>query len=159
MSNRNLRSCGRTVVVGFWLNVLVSQPAVADEPPPKAVSTAATPSPPPTPSAAVRQRIDAFNRHDLNAYLKVHHPTVKIYRYPNHLLGTGHAHLRRIFGPSMQNKDGRLETAGQFVVDDMVVSNEFLTLAGRREHYVAIYRVVDGKVATIRLIEHRRERR
>ena len=105
--------------------------------------------------SAVRRRIDAFNRHDLAAYLAAHHEDVRIYRYPDRLLGEGRSHLRRIFGPTLNSKVGRVEIRGQFVVNDTVVSNEHLYLKGRSERLIAIYRIVQGKIQSVRLIAHR----
>lgn len=146
MSNRDLRLHGCAVVAGLCLTTIGGGLVAADEPP-------SAPPPASTASAIVARRIDAFNRHDLDAYLEVHHPKVEIFRYPDRVLGTSRAHLRKIFGPAMRNEHGRIETAGQFVLGDTVISNEFLTLAGTREHYVAIYRIVDGQIVAIRLIE------
>ncbi|MEO1336321.1 MAG: nuclear transport factor 2 family protein [Myxococcota bacterium] len=104
---------------------------------------------------AVNRRIRAFNRHDLKAYLDAHHPNVRIYVYPDRLLGQGRSHLRRIFEPNFQKKDGRIDVIGQFVVDNFVVSDENLVLGDTSERLVSIYEVVQGRVASLRLIEAR----
>src|SRR5215210_6192516 len=52
------------------------------------------------PSAAervVQQQFDAYNRHDLDAFVAAHAPDVKVYRYPDSLMFEGHAALRERF--------------------------------------------------------------
>ncbi len=103
--------------------------------------------------AIVQRRIEAFNEHDIEGYLSTHHPHVRIYRYPDTLLGEGRAHLRRVFGADFRNEVGRIEVGAQSVVDGTVVSEEYLTLYGPPEHLIAVYTVVQGQIVSIRLIE------
>ena len=105
--------------------------------------------------AVVEGRIRAFNRHDLAAYLGVHHEDVDLFRYPDRRLGVGRDHLEKIFGPTMEAKDGRIEIQGQFVVGNVVISHEVLTMGARAERYVALYTVEGDQIRTIRLIEDR----
>jgi SnoaL-like domain len=53
------------------------------------------------PSAAehvVQQQYDAYNRHDLEAFVAAHAPDVRVYRYPDSLVLDGRAALRERFG-------------------------------------------------------------
>jgi len=53
------------------------------------------------PSAAervVRLQYDAYNRHDLEAFVAAHAPDVRFYRYPDSLMLEGRAALRERFG-------------------------------------------------------------
>ena len=52
------------------------------------------------PSAAeriVQLQADAYNRHDLDAFVALHAPDVRFYRYPDSLVFEGHAALRERF--------------------------------------------------------------
>ena len=52
------------------------------------------------PSAAeriVQMQADAYNRHDLDAFVALHAPDVRFYRYPDSLVFEGHAALRERF--------------------------------------------------------------
>jgi len=40
---------------------------------------------------------DAYNRHDLDAFVALHAPDVRFYRYPDSLVFEGHAALRERF--------------------------------------------------------------
>ena len=52
------------------------------------------------PSAAervVQLQADAYNRHDVDAFVALHAPDVRFYRYPDSLVFEGHAALRERF--------------------------------------------------------------
>ncbi|MEO1228463.1 MAG: nuclear transport factor 2 family protein [Myxococcota bacterium] len=110
-------------------------------------------SDPSGPLLTVQRRIEAFNRHDLEAYLATHHPEVDIIRYPDTLLGRGRAHLRRIFGPNLEAGEGTIETVDQTVIGSTVISEERLRLGGRTEHLVVLYSVAADQIRTMRLVE------
>jgi hypothetical protein len=46
----------------------------------------------------VRLQYDAYNRHDLEAFVAAHAPDVRFYRYPDSLMLEGRAALRERFG-------------------------------------------------------------
>jgi hypothetical protein len=46
----------------------------------------------------VRLQYDAYNRHDLEAFVAAHAPDVRFYRYPDSLMLNGRAALRERFG-------------------------------------------------------------
>lgn len=117
--------------------------------------------PAPTASTAVsvvKQRIDAFNAGNLEGYLKAHHPEVKIYRYPDRLLGTGRDHLERIFGEAIESKSAKVEVIDQWVLNDVVVSRERLTLAGASEEVISLYSVDGDTIRAYRQIVRPRPR-
>ena len=103
--------------------------------------------------AAVARRIDAFNAHDTEAYLRAHHADVQIYEYPDRKVGEGRSHLERIFGPMLHAGVGRVVVNEQFVLANTVVSDETLTLGGAPTHVIVIYTVEDDLIVAYRLIE------
>ena len=46
----------------------------------------------------VRMQYDAYNRHDLEAFVAAHAPDVRFYRYPDSLVLNGRAAVRERFG-------------------------------------------------------------
>ena len=46
----------------------------------------------------VQKQAEAYNRHDLEAFVALHAPDVRFYRYPDSLVFEGHAALRERFG-------------------------------------------------------------
>lgn len=70
----------------------------------------------------VRQQYDAYNRHDLDAFVAAYSPTVRFYRHPDSLVIDGRDAVRERFGkifanaPQLHaNVDARM-THGDFVV-------------------------------------------
>jgi hypothetical protein len=70
----------------------------------------------------VRQQYDAYNRHDLDAFVAAYSPTVRFYRYPDSLVIDGRDAVQDRFGkifanaPQLHaNVDARM-THGDFVV-------------------------------------------
>lgn len=101
---------------------------------------------------AIARRIDAFNGHDLDAFLGAHAEGVGIYDYPELLLGEGRAHLERLFGPLFERGLGSTRVHGQWVLGSIVVSNETVVEDGAPRHVVFVYTVSDGEIASMRLI-------
>ena len=102
---------------------------------------------------AVKRRIDAFNKHDLDSYLNAHHENVRIYEYPEELIGEGRSHLRRIFGPLLEEGIGSIDVVYQAVVDRTVVSEEILNYGEAPIHIVVVYTVENNVISGLRLIE------
>ncbi len=105
---------------------------------------------------AVARRIDAFNKHDTDAYLLAHDLDVMVFEYPNKKLGEGRSHLKRLFGPLLDNGIGSVDVVDQFVVDSTVVSSEIVSFGGTPKHIIAVYTVEDNLISSFRLIESER---
>ena len=104
--------------------------------------------------AAVNQRISAFNNHQLDAYLAAHSQDVAIFEFPNKRIGTGRAHLTKIFGPQLKQKRGSIVVEHQVVIGESVVSQELVDFGfGDPERLVAVYTVEGGEITTIHLVE------
>lgn len=105
--------------------------------------------------AAVARRIDGYNRHDLAAYLAAHALNLEIYEYPNTSIGTGRSHLKKIFGPLLEQGIGHVVVNYQTAVGNRVVSDEHVSYGGPGlQHIVAIYTVENGMIASVRLVEY-----
>lgn len=104
--------------------------------------------------AAVAKRIDGFNSYNLAAYLAAHQENVRIYEYPDKAIGDGRSHLKRIFGPLLEQGIGRIDVQKQVAIANTVVSEENISYGGDEvRHIVAIYTVHDGLISSYRLIE------
>lgn len=109
---------------------------------------------PPAVPAAVDQRIRAFNSHQLETYLAAHSKDVAIFEFPDERIGTGRAHLKKIFGPQLEQKLGSIVVEHQVVIGERVVSQELVDFGfGEPERLVAIYTVEGGEITTIHLVE------
>jgi hypothetical protein len=106
---------------------------------------------------AVARRIDAFNAHDIDAYIEAHAENLAIYDYPDRQIASQREHLRRIFGPELARGEGSVEVRGQWVLGNVVVSEEYLRRINRTEHLIIVYTVENGLISQYRLIQGRAE--
>ena len=101
----------------------------------------------------IARRTNAYNNHDIEAFLATYDENVRIYEYPDKLLGEGTDRMRRIFGPQFAENDGRIVVHAQHALENTVVSDETVTFYGNTEHNIGIYTVRDGLIVEVRLIE------
>ncbi len=101
----------------------------------------------------VARRISAYNAHDIDAMLSTYDAGVRIYDYPDRLLGTGTQRLRAIFGPPFAAAAASVRVVEQFVIENRVVSIEDVTIEGVRERNIAIYMIANGRIREVRLLE------
>ncbi len=108
--------------------------------------------------APVTKRIQSFNDHDLESYLAAHEENVQIFEFPDRPIGVGRSHLRRIFGPLMEQGIGSIKVIHQVSIDNRVVSEEQLSYGGGdSESIVAIYTINRGLITSIYLVESARQ--
>lgn len=101
----------------------------------------------------VARRTAAYNNHDIDAFIATYDENVRIYEYPDKLLGDGTERLRRIFGPQYSADDGLIVVQAQHALEEVVVSDETVTFYGTTEHNIGVYTVKDGLIVEVRLIE------
>ncbi len=105
-----------------------------------------------TPLAVVNTRMDLYNQHDFPAFLKCYHKDVKIYTYPDKLLGTGSDRLASIFEADFEKKALQVEIINQISNGSYVINHEIVTYAGKETKYVSIYEVKNGLITNVRFV-------
>jgi len=106
----------------------------------------------------VSARNKAYNSHDLEAFLATYDEEVKIYNYPDELMGEGVERLRRIFGDQFSKNDGKITVHSQHAVGNIVMSDATESFFGIEQHVLAIYTIENGRIADLRLIEPEKEK-
>ena len=101
----------------------------------------------------VSARNDAYNSHDLEAFLATYNDNVRIYNYPDELMGEGVVRLRRIFESQFSENDGKVQVHSQHVVGNIVTIDATESFFGIEQHVVAIYTIENGLITDLRLIE------
>jgi hypothetical protein len=103
----------------------------------------------------VQTQLEAYNRHDIDAFVATYAPGVRGYLYPDHAtfvgldsLRAGYAHFFAT-APAVRATVLRRIVQGRYVID-----HEELTGLpdGRTQRAVAIYEVRDGLIATVRFL-------
>lgn len=105
-----------------------------------------------TPLQVVNKRMDLYNEHDFQAFIKLYHKDVKIYTYPNKLLGTGADRLASIFKSDFEKKSISVEIINQISNGRHVINHEIVTRNGEQTKYVSIYEVKNGLITSVRFV-------
>ena len=111
---------------------------------------------PPISDAAkiVQEQLEAYNRHDVDAFLKTYSSEIKLYEFPKKELSTGLDAMRKTYGKLFERApDLKARIAKRIVQGDYVIDHEELSSGGRKSTAVAIYRVKDGKIAAVWFVE------
>lgn len=105
-----------------------------------------------SPVEVVNKRMDAYNRHNINAFLATYADTVKVYTYPDKQLASGKAHLQSIFEPMFTEGNVAVKIHQQIETDSYVINQETVIDSGKKTDYVSIYKVVDGLITEVRFV-------
>jgi len=107
--------------------------------------------------AVVQQQLNAYNAHDIRAFMATYDPNAEIFEFPAKPLMKGAAQIQEFYETKRFN-DARLHATvdkrivmGNVVVDYEQVSNTQAGGPGRVEA-IAIYEVNDGKISKVTLI-------
>ena len=106
------------------------------------------------PEKVVQEQLEAYNRHDIEAFLKAYSPENKRYAFPDQEVGTGlesmRANYHKLFAdhPELNVKIAKRIVQGEYVIDHEQVSRD-----GGETTVVAIYRVKDDKIIEVRFLK------
>lgn len=103
-----------------------------------------------TPVDLVQQQLNAYNAHDLEAFLAPYAEDVEIYQFPNTLLSKGKEQMRKdyLFITKVPKLFCRLQN--RVVQGNMVIDHEEVSGFGSKPvHAVAIYLIEKGKISKV----------
>ena len=147
------------------LGLLLILPLAAFAVAPAAAQDDAPPSPPAAPDLpdarliegatanAAQAQLDAYNAHDIDAFLAVYADTVAAYNFPGELLGRGKLGMHQAYAPMFERlPDLHAEVTERIVLGRYAIDRERVTGLpdGETAEVVAIYEVnADGKIARV----------
>ena len=108
------------------------------------------------PAAVVQRQLDAYNAHDIDAWLATYAPNATQYEYPNKLLAEGHDAIRARMIPRFQEPGLHAHLLSRKVIGNTVIDHEYVTRTfpegpGQVE-MIALYHVVAGLIETATFI-------
>lgn len=106
----------------------------------------------PSPIAVVDARMQAYNNHDLESFLKVYADDVKIYTYPDKKLTSGKAGLQSIFESLFEEGLVKVTIHSQIEKDSYVINHETVDYGHEKIEYVSIYEVRNGLIISVRFV-------
>ena len=100
----------------------------------------------------VNKRMAFYNLHDFESFMKLYDPNVKVYTYPDTLLGTGTDNIASIFKPKFASKIIQVKIVSQMSNGNYVINHEIVTENGSDTKYVSIYEVKDGLIKSVKFV-------
>lgn len=98
----------------------------------------------------VQQQLNAYNAHDLDAFLEPYADDVEIYDFPAKLLSKGKEQMRKDYLFITQTPKLYCRLQNRVVQGNMVIDHEEVTFGGPKPvHAVAIYIIEKGKIAKV----------
>ena len=105
-----------------------------------------------TPLEVVNKRMNYFNEHNYADFIKLYNTNVKVYTYPDNLMGTGSDRLGSIFKSDFENKSVAVKIVNQMDNGPYVINHEIVTNDGKETKYVSIYKVEKGLISTVSFV-------
>ena len=105
-----------------------------------------------TPLEVVNKRMEFYNQHNFAAFIQLYDKDVKIYTYPDKLLGTGTENITSIFKPKFASKSIKVEIVSQMNNGNYVINHEIVTENKIEIKYVSIYEVKDGLIKSVKFV-------
>lgn len=106
----------------------------------------------PTALDVVNKRMDFYNQHNFTEFISLYADDVKIYTYPDKLLGTGVDNIRSIFQPKFSAKSIQVKIVSQMNNGKHVINHEIVTENGMETKYVSIYEVENELIKSVRFV-------
>lgn len=103
----------------------------------------------------VQRQYEAYNRHNIEAFLAAHSPNVRFYRYPDSLLFEGRDAMRERFGKMFASAPQLHATVeGRMTHGDKVVWKETATgiPGGRTNTAIFVWEVKDSLITKVTMI-------
>ncbi|MFK7812573.1 MAG: nuclear transport factor 2 family protein [Maribacter sp.] len=100
----------------------------------------------------VNQRMDFYNQHNFSKFIQLYADNVKVYTYPDKLLGTGTDNITSIFKPKFAKKSIQVKIESQMHNGNFVINHETVTENGSDTKYVSIYEVQDGLIRSVKFV-------
>ena len=103
-------------------------------------------------AAVVDQQVEAYNRHDLDAFLRLYARNARIYLHPNEVVTSGTEQLRARYrqqwsaNPSLRVRVTERMVQGNFVIDQ---EQSVGWADGRDVRVVAIYEIRNGRIQNV----------
>jgi len=100
--------------------------------------------------ALIDAQLEAYDRRDVEGFLRFYSDDAKIYRHPGQLTESGKDELRARYAKSFRNKEVRAVILKRVVFDRYVIDHE--RLVGHPDgliEAIAVYEIKDGKIVSV----------
>ncbi|HYF30664.1 MAG TPA: amidohydrolase family protein [Chitinophagaceae bacterium] len=105
-----------------------------------------------TPLALVQRQVNAYNGHDLEAFLEPYAEDVEIYQFPNTLQIKGKEAMRKTYQFITQTPTLQCEIQSRIVQGNVVIDHERVRFGNQYGTAVAVYHIEGGKIKKVYFI-------
>lgn len=102
-----------------------------------------------TPYALVQRQLNAYNGHNLEAFLEPYAEDVEIYEFPNKLQMKGKEAMRKAYQFITQTPTLHCELRGRIIQGNTVIDHERVRFGNNVVYAVAIYKIANGKIQQV----------
>lgn len=110
---------------------------------------------PTDPEHVVQQQLNAYNLHDIDAFMETYSDDVELYAFPDKLMGKGKEAMRKDYQSMFQQvKDLHCEVTKRIIQGNTVIDHETVSGFGPKSmKAIAIYVVEKGKITKVYFIQ------
>jgi len=105
-----------------------------------------------TPDALVQQQLNAYNAHNLEAFLDTYADDVELYDFPGKLVCKGKDQMRKIYGFLNNSPDLHCQVKSRIIQGGTVIYKEVVTGVSGLGESTAIYQTENGKIKKVYFI-------
>lgn len=102
-----------------------------------------------TPYALVQRQLNAYNGHNLEAFLEPYADDVEIYNFPDTLVMKGKDEMRKAYQFVTQTPDLHCEIRGRIIQGNTVIDHERVRFGKNVAEAIAIYKIENGKIKKV----------
>lgn len=107
-----------------------------------------------TPESLAQKQLEAYNAHNIDAFVEPYADDVEIYGFPDKLLYKGKETMRKDYGEFFKNTPKlHCELKNRIVQGNTVIDKEYITGAGKTFEAVAIYQIENNKIKKVYFIQ------
>lgn len=102
-----------------------------------------------TPLALVQRQLNAYNGHNLEAFLEPYSDSVEIYQFPDKLQMKGKDAMRKAYQFITQTPELHCEIQGRIIQGNVIIDHERVKFGKQTAEAVAIYHIENGKIRKV----------
>lgn len=107
-----------------------------------------------SPETIVQRQLDAYNNRDIDAFMETYSDDVQLFNFPREIRSKNKAEMRKRYaGYFASTPDLHCEIKNRIVHGNKVIDKEKITAKGLQREAVAIYEVVNGKIARVTFVK------
>lgn len=105
------------------------------------------------PEIIVDKQLEAYNKRDIDGFMKTYTQNIKLYNYPNDVRTEGQAAMRKSYLSWFnETKDLRAVIQKRIVIGNKVIDQELVTANGQSFNAIAIYETENGLIKKVTFI-------